>query len=98
MLKRETVKNGKQVKITFIVPDTPETGRISVVGDFNEWDPEANKLVRRSNNTRSVALVLESGKQYAFRYYTEEGEWFNDEDADGFAENEHGSQNCILHT
>ncbi|MEX1020156.1 MAG: isoamylase early set domain-containing protein [Litorilinea sp.] len=98
MLKRETTKHTNQIKVTFVVPDDPDLPRISVVGDFNNWDPEAHKLVRRSNNTRSVSLLLDAGAHYAFRYYTEEGRWFNDEAADGYAENEHGTQNGLIHT
>jgi 1,4-alpha-glucan branching enzyme len=98
MLKREVTKNKKQVKITFVVPDNPEHARISVVGDFNDWDPEANKLIRRSNNTRSVSVVLDVGKQYAFRYRTEDDQWFNDEAADAYVVNEHGTENGVVIT
>lgn len=98
MLKREPTSDGKRVKVTFIVPDDPQQPRISVVGDFNDWDPAVHKLARRRNNTRSIALVLDSGQQYAFRYYIETGEWFNDDGADGYVENEHGSHNCLIVT
>lgn len=98
MLKRETTKKGEEIKVTFVVPDDPEKPRISVVGDFNGWDPEANKLVRRSNNTRSVSVLLKAGKEYAFRYRTADGQWFNDEAADDYMENEHGTQNSIIRT
>lgn len=98
MIKRETAKKGNQVKVTFVVPDNPDLPRISVVGDFNDWDPNAHKLMRRSNKTRSVSLLLDTGSQYAFRYCTDAGEWFNDEAADGYADNEHGTQNSLLIT
>jgi 1,4-alpha-glucan branching enzyme len=98
MLKREATKNGKQVKVTFVVPDNPDHTRISVVGEFKNWDPEATRLIRRANKTRSVSVTLDAGKQYSFRYRTEDGEWFNDEAADGYVDNEHGTQNCLIIT
>lgn len=98
MIKREASKNGKQVKVTFTIPHDPNQAPISVVGDFNNWDPKATKLVKRSNNTRSASVTLEAGQRHAFRYYAENGEWMNEEAADAFEDNEHGSQNCILYT
>ena len=96
MLKRQKVKGSNLVKVTFVIPDDPAQPRVSVVGDFNNWQPGADTLVKRSNNTRSVAVELKPGKRYAFRYYTEDGEWFNEEDADAYETNEHGTENCVV--
>ncbi len=98
MLKREPIKQSEQVKVTFVIPHDPDQPRISVVGDFNNWDPSATPLVKRANGTRSASLVLDSGKHYGFRYYAADGKWFDDEGADGFALNEHGTQNCLIVT
>jgi 1,4-alpha-glucan branching enzyme len=98
MLKREMVKNSNQVKVTFIVPNDPNQGRVSVVGDFNNWDPAATPLVKRANNTRSASVSLPPNRRYAFRYYTADGSWFNEEAADAYEPNEHGSENCIIVT
>ena len=95
MLKRQNVKGSKNVKVTFVVPDDPAKGKISVVGDFNDWQAGADTLVKRSNDTRSTSVTLSPGR-YAFRYYTEDGEWFNDESADDYEPNEMGSENCIV--
>jgi 1,4-alpha-glucan branching enzyme len=98
MIKREPVKQSNQVKVTFVVPHDPAQPRISVLGDFNAWDPKANPLVKRANNTRSVSVTLEPNRQYQFRYRTEDGEWLDDEQADGYAPNEFGTQNCLIVT
>lgn len=95
MIKREVLKD-KKVKVTFVQPHDPAQPRISVVGDFNSWDPNATPLVKRNNNTRSASVTLDGGKRYAFRYYAEDGAWFNDEAADAYEASEHGSPNCIL--
>lgn len=98
MLKREPVKGSAQVKITFVIPHNPDQSRVWVVGDFNNWDPKATPLVKRANNTRSASVTVDANKAYAFRYYTAEGDWFNDEDADAYQANEHGTHNCIVKT
>ena len=64
MLKRRPEATGK-VKITFALPDAGES--VSVVGDFNGWDPCATPLRKRSNGTRSATVVLAPGQRYSFR-------------------------------
>lgn len=98
MLKREALKGSNQVKVTFVIPNHPDQARVSVVGDFNGWDPQANVFVKRQNNTRSVSATLNTGQHYQFRYYTADGHWINDDSADAYEPNEHGSHNCILST
>ena len=79
MIKRQNIKKENVVKVTFVVPNEPEQPQVSVVGDFNEWDPTATKLAKRNNGTRSASVQLEPDQRYAFRYYAANGEWFNDE-------------------
>src|SRR5205085_2546331 len=55
MIKRELLKASNQVKLTFIQPVNGSQTRISVVGDFNHWNPKANPLIKRSNNTASAS-------------------------------------------
>ena len=96
MLKRKGFRDSDKVKVTFVLPeDSPPA---SVVGDFNDWDPEANRLIRRSNQTYSTAVILEPNQRYAFRYRTEDGAWFNEPEADAQEPNEFGEQNSILIT
>jgi 1,4-alpha-glucan branching enzyme len=76
MIKRE-VKAGK-VHLTFVLPQEQPTGRVSVVGDFNEWTPGRHTLVKRSNGTRSVKVTVDRGETYRFRYLGEQGHWFDD--------------------
>lgn len=96
MLKKEIVKKDNKIKVTFIVPG--EVGSSAVLGDFNQWNATRNPLQKRSNGTRSASILLEPNQSYAFRYYTQDGAWFNDEAADGYEVNEHGSKNCIVIT
>ena len=98
MLKREVLNGSNQVKITFIIPNEAEQSKVSVVGDFNGWDPAANVFVKRQNNTRSVSATVNAGERYRFRYYIADDGWFNDDSADAYEPNEFGSQNCLLIT
>lgn len=96
MIKRSPVKGARSVKVSFILPR--DRGGVSVVGDFNGWDPLAHPLRPRSNGTRSVALTLPAGGRYAFRYLAEGGRWHDEEAAEAFEPNGVGGFNAILET
>jgi 1,4-alpha-glucan branching enzyme len=97
VIKKAADKNDK-VKVTFVMPYSEGQAAMSVVGDFNEWQPGAAKMIKRNNGTCSVSLTLDPGQRYRFRYYLEDGAWVNDEAADAYEASEHDSENCILLT
>ena len=84
-------------KVTFVVSADEPPGRVSVVGDFNGWDPFANPLKRRSNGTRSSSVVVASDARYEYKYLDEDGAWWCDEGGPQTA-NDHGGTNSVLHT
>ncbi len=98
MIKQSPVKGNESIKVSFILPRSTPNGKVSVVGDFNGWDPYAHPLRPRSNGTRSVVLTLPPGRRYAFRYLGEGGHWHDDESAATFESNGVGGVNGILET
>ncbi|MFA9429310.1 isoamylase early set domain-containing protein [Egicoccus sp. AB-alg2] len=79
MLKTIPTRTGT-VKVTFALPaDTPPT---SVVGDFNDWDPYATPMRRRSNGTRSAVVEVPAGTSLRFRYLADGGQWLTEPDAE----------------
>lgn len=82
MLKFDHDRSGG-VRVTFVLrPGTPR-GRVSVVGDFNGWEPGAHELRPRSNGTRSVAVTVPDGARMRFRYLAEGGHWCNETEHPG---------------
>lgn len=77
----KTTKPGRDgtVRVTFALPDDEPGGAVSVVGDFNNWNPYAHPLRKRANRTRSAAVTVKSGSTLHFRYLAEGGVWFDDE-------------------
>ena len=98
MIRKEQKKGDKQVKVTFVLPQEEVSGQVSVVGDFNGWDPTKTRLVKRSNGTYSVSVKLEKGGNHAFRYFGEEGTWMNDQSADERVLSPFGTENSIVLT
>lgn len=76
------IRRAKEVgatRVTFCLPADEPAGPVSVVGDFNDWQPGEHVMVRRSNGMRSVAVLLPPGETVRFRYLGENGVWFDDE-------------------
>ena len=82
---RQTQLFGGKARITFALPVDEPDGIVSVVGDFNEWQPGRHELVRRRNGTRTVSVILPPG-EHRFRYLATGGVWFDDDVAQGVVE------------
>lgn len=67
-------------KISFVLPDDVHDGPVSAVGTFNDWQPGAHKLVKRTNGTRSASVTVPPGQDIHFRYLGSGGRWFDDPD------------------
>jgi 1,4-alpha-glucan branching enzyme len=97
VVKTTSLPKGR-VKVTFVVND--EGLPTSVVGCFNDWNPDAHPLRRRSNGTRSVSVELPIGSTIRFRYaaLTEVGfHFFDDPAAHDFEPNGLGQTHSVLH-
>ncbi len=80
-------------KVTFVLPDGGEN--VSVVADFNSWDPLAHPLKKRTNGTRSVQVTLPAGTEARFRYLAD-GSFFDDPAADGYEPNGCGETHSLV--
>ena len=94
---KTTGGKGKPVKVTFTLPPSETPEPVSVLGDFNDWDPLAHPLKKRSNGTRSVSIELEPGRRYSFKYLSHGGTWFTEPEVEHQA-NEYGETNSIITT
>jgi 1,4-alpha-glucan branching enzyme len=90
MIKRLSSSDG--ARLTFALP---VAGPVSVVGEFNDWDPAAHPMKRRSNGLRSVVLTLPPGR-YSFRYLAEGGSFFDDPEADAVEPNGFGETHSVV--
>jgi hypothetical protein len=80
LLARTPLFGGKN-RITFRLTNDEPAGPVSVVGDFNSWEPGRHELIQRRNGSRSVSVVLAPG-EHRFRYLASNGVWLDDESAD----------------
>ncbi|MGW0393873.1 isoamylase early set domain-containing protein [Streptomyces sp. NPDC003042] len=81
MLERTSRKD--RAEVTFVLPaDTPPRP-VSVVGDFNDWQPGTHALTPRKDGMRAVTIALPGRSEHSFRYLAAGDYWFDEESADG---------------
>jgi predicted flap endonuclease-1-like 5' DNA nuclease len=90
MITRETKRRGALVTFTLLTEEA-----VSVVGDFNGWDPHANPLPLSDSGKRSTTIELGPGR-YAFRYLADGGRFFDDPEADFLESNGMGDSHGVL--
>jgi 1,4-alpha-glucan branching enzyme len=95
MIQCEPTKRGDLVKVTFSVAARNGSARVALVGDFNGWRAGANWFKRRGD-VDVASVTLSAGRRYEFRYVDEDGTWFNDNEAHGYAPNEFGGDNSVV--
>lgn len=98
MMRKQTIPGKHQVEVTFVLPAAFPHVPLSVVGDFNQWDPTLHPLTPASDGTYQVTVTLEAGHRYAFRYLSHSSQWFNEGFADDLEPGSFGSYNSIVVT
>jgi 1,4-alpha-glucan branching enzyme len=98
VIKQTPVKGSDKVKVNFVLPKDSVTGKVSVVGDFNGWDPFVHPLRPRSNGTKSVTVTLPVSRRFVFRYLDDDGRWLDDDSAHEYVDNGVGGVNSVVHT
>ena len=94
-MKRDRVAKSSKWSVTFEMPAGIEAAGVSVVGDFNEWNPTKDPMKHRKDGTWARTIRLDPGT-YRFRYLTDDGDWYNAETADGYESSGLGADNCLL--
>ncbi|MFI6504878.1 isoamylase early set domain-containing protein [Nonomuraea typhae] len=70
------------MEVLFTLPG--DHGPVSVVGDFNGWDPYAHPMRLGDDGRYSVTIAIPQGEAFAFRYLADGGRWFDDDHADEY--------------
>lgn len=97
MLKKNYTKTGKFCRVTFKYQPEIEAKSIQLMGDFNEWGEKKKHMLKRcKDGSFSLTISLPANSDYRFRYFCDDNQWRNDEEADGYERNSFGSQNAIL--
>ncbi len=80
----------KKVPFEFLKPDAQ---KVSLAGDFNNWDPKMSLMKKDKKGVWKVTVSLKPGR-YEYRFLVD-GNWENDPACCDCVPNEFGSQNCV---
>ncbi|MBU8871014.1 MAG: isoamylase early set domain-containing protein [Gemmatimonadales bacterium] len=98
-LTKQVLKSKPVTKVTFRLPPeaTAEAKTVFLVGDFNDWNPQATPMTRLKSGEFKVTLNLQIGRDYSFRYLIEGQEWENDWAADRYVPSGiEGAENSVV--
>jgi 1,4-alpha-glucan branching enzyme len=96
-MKKNYTKTGRSCKVTFELPANVNAEKVSLCGEFNEWDPEKNPLKKSKDGSFSITISLKPGRSYRYRYLVDGERWENDWSADEYLPNEFGSDDSVVH-
>jgi|GEM_PF-1765476 len=88
--------NAPLVDVTFQLRGEAATTGVSVVGQFNDWNPDANPMQLGDDGTFSTVVALVAGRSYRYRYLLDGDRWENDWNADSYAPNEFGGDDSVI--
>ena len=97
MIDKKVNSTGDTVRVTFELPGETAEDRITLVGSFNDWDPEANPMTYvKSRDVWKEGITFDTGQTIEFRYLVDGDAWHNEPDADGYATTPYDSKNSVL--
>ena len=70
-----------------------EAKEVSLAGNFNRWDSQANPMKKDKKGIWKVTLSLQPGR-YEYRFFVD-GNWENDPSCSSRVANEFGGENCV---
>jgi len=80
--------------ITFVCNQIPAAKTVYLAGDFNQWNPEAKKMLKNRDGSFRIKTRLTPGEhQYKF---VADGIWLNDSEAEHQVENPFGTLNSVV--
>ena len=83
-ITKKFLKSKPVCKVTFKVEkEVAETAeQVTLVGDFNNWNPTEHPLKPLKSGGFKTTLDLEQGREYQFRYLVDGNTWINETEAD----------------
>jgi 1,4-alpha-glucan branching enzyme len=85
-------KSKSTKKIQFVFP-APDAQKVSLGGDFNNWDTHAEPMKKDKKGIWKVTVNLESGR-YEYRFFVDD-KWEKDPSCTECVPNDFGSMNCV---
>ncbi len=97
MIKKTLRKDGN-ILVCFYTEATPDAETVHLVGSFDDWDTNAHPMKRLKDGRFMARRIFEPDFSHEYRYLVNGETWINEEEADNYVPNIHGSYNCVVKT
>ena len=97
-ITKQYLETSSACKVTFRLPKdaAPDAQKVTIVGDFNNWDKEATLMNKLESGDFTVTLELEPGREYKFRYLSDGDRWENAWSPDKYVPNSFGWHDSVV--
>ena len=84
------------VVVIFTLPAAVQAETVALCGDFNDWSADATLLELGGDGYWRVAVALQPGRSYRYRYLINGRRWENAWDADAYVPNAYGGTDSVV--
>jgi hypothetical protein len=84
------------VVVIFTLSAAVQAESVALCGDFNDWSADATPLELGSDGYWRVAVALQPGRSYRYRYLINGELWENARDADAYVPNPYGGTDSVV--
>ena len=80
--------------VTFVCDPKIDAKKVFLAGDFNEWQPQTNRMTKSKDGSYRAIIKLPPG-EYQYKFVVD-GMWFNDPQAKSQVMNRYGNLNSVI--
>ena len=96
MLQKNWDPNAGRYEVVFDLPPGLEVDQAAVVGDFNDWSADRDRMEKTGDGRFEARVMFDPGTRARFRYRIDDDRWENDWNADDYVGNEFGGEDSLL--
>ena len=89
------VPSTREVRLVQFVLAAPRASRVTVVGDFNAWDPQATPMTRRESGAWMASIPVSPGR-HVYAFIVDGDRWVSDPAAPLAPEDGFGIRNSVI--
>jgi 1,4-alpha-glucan branching enzyme len=97
MITKRYLKKKDAVEVTFEL-HRDDLREAALVCETNDWQPVPMTKANRGKGPFRLKVELPKDREVQFRYLVDGDRWENDEAADDYWPNEHGTENSVIRT
>jgi len=96
-VRNKTLQNQDMAEVHLVL-EAPGASQVAVVGDWNGWEPDKNRLSDPDGDgVWEITIKLQRGKEYRYQFLINGEKWIPDPHSPFQVEDGFGSKNSILH-